>query len=278
MADRIFDVEFAPVNLTITRVAGQELPFDAQWTGSGSDEELLYQDGNGRAVFYQQIDLQQLTKEGRAFKPEFINVQRPWNAPQGQDANFNPSTDCVELLYVFLNPLPNDNIRAGIVIDQMRDLGLDSSNAYDIGVLAFGAIPDASNCLFAQSTRYINNIANANSTWNGFAVATDVYYPLLTQTMSTAEQNTWGGMHTILGPMLHCYRVIIHPTQIMTGLSPAPAPDGNPLVLAAGSTLRKFSPISISIYAEEMNLSSGEYIIEASNAFNSENYDAPSNR
>jgi hypothetical protein len=277
MVDRIFDVEFAPVDLTVNRLAPSAIPSPTgvEWSGPGADEELLYADQEGRAVFYKQIDLSQLTKEGLAFKPLSINVQRPYDDPAGQDANYMPSTSCTELIYVFLNPLANSEIRAGININSFRDLGLDLSDMYGgAGAPKWGeAIPNSSNTLFAQQTRYLNNLSNSTTAYNDMAHTTDVYYPLLSTEMTKVEQNTWGGMHTLLGPMLHCYRVIIHPTQVLTGLGIS-----NPIRAANGFTLRKFSPISVQIYAEEQDLSEGAYIIEASNAFNNENFNSPSNR
>jgi len=283
MVDRIFDVEFSPLELAIVRNPEAILPTTCEWTTLGDNGELLYEDGRGKAIFYHQLDLSELTVDSRTFQPVAVNVQRNYNGPQGHDANFMPSTRPVELLYIFSNQLPNQQIRDGdIDLDSFRDLGLDASAQYGIvaPTLVLTVIPDGSNTVFAQSTKYVNGIANSTNAWNGFAYAgeagppilpADLFYPLLCQDMSVAEVNSWGEMRSILGPQLHCYRVILHETQNMTGLS-----QYNPLVAHQGNTARKFSTICIKVLCREENLSEGEYLVEAANAYNNSNWDAPS--
>jgi len=287
MVDRVFDVEFSPVELDIVRDPEVTLPTSCVWTMRGDNGDLLYDNGRGKAIFYHQLDLSELTADSRTFQPVAINVQRNFNGPQGIDANFMPSTRPTELLYIFSNQLPNQQIRDGdIDIDVFRDLGLDAAAQYGIKdippfTLALKVVPDGSNTIFAQSTRYVNSISNSTNAWNGFAypgdpstvppTLPDTYYPLLCQDMSVTEVNTWGEMRTILGPQLHCYRVIFHETQNMSGLSQA-----NPLVIAQGITARKFSTLCIKILCREDTLSEGEYLVEAANAYNNSNWDAPS--
>lgn len=282
MVERVFDCEFGPVGLVVSRGAGTPgtPPTSVTWTNNTRDGELLYEDTTGKAIFYQQIDLSELSVEGRTFKPIGVNVQRPWNAPEGQDSNFMVSTRPVELIYIFSNALPNEHIRnGGVDINAFRDLGLDASDAYQTGDLA--VIPDGSNTIWAQETKYFNSIANSMNNWNGFLVPNnptpppivtgDYFYPLLCADMSVAETNTWGEMRTILGPVLHCYRVICHETQNLTSLAA-----GNPIFDAAGHTDRKFSPISVKILCKEEKLTEGEYLVEAANAYNNSNWDAES--
>jgi len=277
MPDRIFDVEFGSVQLIADRAAGTfgTPPAVVTWETWTGDGKMLFEDGTGNAIWYEQVDLSELTIDSRTFQPIGVNVQRPWNGPEGNDSNFMPSTRPVELLYVFSNALPNAQIEAGLVdLRTFRDLGLDSSDAYRTSDLA--VIPDGSNTIYAQETKYFNSIANSINTWNGFANTDpypdgDFYQPLLCADMSVAEVNTWGEMRSILGPVLHCYRVILHETQNLNGLGTA-----NSLVVAAGHTNRKFSPISLKILCKEEKLSEGEYLVEASNAYNNSNWDTPS--
>lgn len=270
---RIFDVDFPSVSLAVNRPEGVVIPDAVTWGGVGADQ-LIGADDYGNAIFYHQIDLSQLTNEMRAFTPLSVNVQRAYNAPEGLDANYMPSTPAYEMLYVFQNPLDNfairDNPRANM--EAFRDMGLDVSSD-GVGM----AVPDSSNCIFAQMTRYRNDLSNSTTVYNGMAVPGDTYYPLVSQDMSIAEINTWGGMETILGPRLHCYRVIFHETQNLLHLDADPV-TGNPLVLALGTTLRTFSPISIRLFCQEADLDDGDYLIEAANAFNRWNWDATNRR
>ena len=273
---RIFDVDFPGVNLSVTRVAGELTPIvggSIGWGGPGTDQ-LIGADEYGNAIFYHQIDLSQLTNEMRSFNPLSVNVQRAYNAPEGMDANYMPSSPSYEMIYIFQNPLDNLSIRQNprANMETFRDMGLDTS----VGSPG-GSVPDSSNCVFAQMTRYRNDLANSTTTWNGMAVPGDTYFPLVSQDMSIAEVNTWGGMNTILGPRLHCYRVIFHETQNLFGLDPTPG-TGNPLVLAPGTTLRTFSPISIRLFTQESDLDEGEYLVEAANAFNRWNWNDANRR
>ena len=277
MEGRIFDVDFGPLNLALTRDAGdlQPDPTTVAWSGAGSDQIIGYDD-YGNCIVYETVDLQQLTKNQQAFQPLGINVTRPWTAPQGQDANYMASTPCYEILYVFQNPLPNEYIRnnARLALAAFKDMGLNASQNLGYPWLT---LPNEENTLFAQMSYFHNTLSNSNTVWNGMAVPADTYYPLLSQNMVTQEVNTWGALNPILGPTLHCYRVIFHETQNLTGLSDDPTV-GNPVVLAPGSTLRKFSPISIKLLAQEAKLTDGEYVVEASNAYNRANFDAESER
>ena len=272
---RVFDVDFPKLNLSVSRAAGALAPGagDAVWSGPGLDQ-VIGADDYGNSISYHQIDLSQLTNEQRAFNPLTVNVQRVYNAPEGFDANYMPSTPAYEMLYIFQNPLDNNRIRANprAYMESFRDMGLDVSS---VGIGS--SVPDSSNCVFAQMTRYRNDLANSTTVWNGMAVAGDTYYPLVSQDMSIAEVNTWGGMDAILGPRLHCYRVIFHETQNLLGLDPTPG-TGNPIVLGLGTTLRTFSPISIRLFCQEADLSDGQYLVEAANAYNRWNWNAASSR
>ena len=278
MEGRIFDVDMGPLNLSLTRDAGDLLPDPTTvlWSGAGTDQ-IIGSDDFGNCIVYETVDLQQLTKDQKAFQPLGINVTRPWTAPQGQDANYMASTPCYEILYIFQNPLPNDYIRNNVrsSLAAFKDMGLNASQNVGFPWLV---VPNEDNTLFAQMSYYHNTLSNSNTVWNGMAVPDDTYYPLLSQNMMTQEVNTWGVLNPILGPTLHCYRVILHETQNLTGLSNAAAPDGNPVALAPGTTLRKFSPISIKILAREAKLTDGEYVVEASNAFNRNNFNTVSER
>lgn len=280
MEGRIFDVDFGALNLSVTRPAGdlQPEPTSISWTGNGANQ-IIGADDFGNCITYETVDLQQLTKEQTAFQPLGINITRPWTAPEGFDTNYMASSPSYEMLYVFQNALPNEYIRNNPrnALQAFRDMGLNSSEAG--GGAQWLTLPNEDNTLFGQMSRFHNTLSNSNTVWNGMAVEADTYYPLLSQDMMTQEVNTWGVLNPILGPTLHCYRVIFHETQNLAGLSNDPAPGmGNPVAMAPGTTLRKFSNLSIKILAKDAKLNEGEYIVEASNAFNRNNFNTENER
>lgn len=262
-AERIFDVDFAPVDFSVSRPAGVDLP-----NSHSINADDVIGSFNGGFIQYERINLSQLTEEGRLFQPVSINVQRTWNAPEGFDANFAPSTSAMEWIYIFQSPLPNERIRNDpeLWINALRDFGLDRSDAY--GSLIPESIKDSNQTLYAQRTRYINNMANTQSAWNQTSVPGDAFYPLLAQTMSVAEFDSWGSMNPVAGAALYCYRIVLHYTQNVSGNDPT-----NPLVAAQGTTIRKFSPVTVQIQCIEPKISESEYLINAANIYNGWNND-----
>lgn len=280
MASRIFDVDWSQVTLGVNRDANATLPTSGPtWNVLGDNGDLLSQDNFGKAVFYQEIDLEQLTIEGRTFSPKGVEVQRPWTAPLGQDWNYVPTTRHYEFLYIFTAPLANQTLTTiSPNLDAFFDLGLDVSGGGRGSRSYTGReIPNAEQCVFAQSTICVNNVANSLSVWNGTLVEAapgpppitgDILAPLASGEMTISEVNQWGSLPTILGPKLFCYRFISYPSQILSGLS-----IDNPLVKGAGFTARNMSSLCIKLVCEEVNLSDSEYIITAANAYNMANQD-----
>jgi len=275
MPDRIFDVDWGQVVHSVSRVAGTDTPASDEFT-MADDNGTIIEQGSSMCVIFQEIDLEQLTIEGRVFTPKGIEVQRPWTAPIGQDWNFFPATRCYEYLYVFSNPLPNDALTVGS-IEGFKDMGLDASLGGRGSQVYNGfQVPDNAQCIFAQNTVSVNQMANAASVWNGTLeggsagpppVPADPYAPLMAAEMTVTEVNRWGSLPDIIGPKLYCYRVLFYPSQYQSGLSGG----ANPIVNATGFTARNHSSISIKIVCEEAKLSEGEYLTRAANAYNNAN-------
>lgn len=271
MSERNFDIEWSPINLTLSRLQNADQAHIQSWTQNMDNGELIWEGLNpanyGMAVYYQKIDLSQLTEEGMSFTPKAVNVQRPWTAPEGQDIASQPSINHEEYLYVFSAPLPNQDIDSDADVLAFRNLGLDVS--VPSTTTGWYAYPDYEQCIFAQSTFSQVDPTNALTVMNGLTVLGDATYPAYYAKMRVAEQNTWGSMSTILGPFLHCYRVIIYRCQNLAGLGGT-----NPILGAAGSTSRRMSPVTIRIMTDDADLSEGEYLIAAANAYNKATSDA----
>ena len=282
-AKRIFDVDWGQAALSMNRPAVAPSATSVNWFNYTDNETLLKDEQNGVAVYYQSVDLEQLTMEGRTFTPLAIDIQRPWTAPLGYDYNFNPMIRCYEILYIFTAPLANVEIGSGGTgaLEMFKDLGLDSSIG-GRGTTAYPGIqiPDAAQCIFAQSTLSLNSMANTFSTWNGTLVSAapaadppivgDPFAPVMAGEMQVVEVNRWGSLPNILGPKLHCYRYISYQSQQMTGILGA----DNPILNAQGNTARNFSPISVKIICEEADLTESEYLVSAANAYNNANFDS----
>lgn len=281
MPDRVFDVDFGQVVQSANRPSGEFQP-DSDSFILATDNSTILEQSNGRLVLYQEIDLEVLVKENRVFAPYAVEVQRPWTAPLGFDLNPYVPTRCYEYLYVFSAPLANQQIPATIG-EFFKDLGLDSSIANRGSITAIPGgrqIPDNSQCIYAQSTISVNNMGLAASVWNGLLTAgddtavppisPDPYVPLQCGEMQVSEVNKWGSLPEIIGPKLYCYRFIEYPSQELS--SSVLGPD-NPIVQGDGLMQRNHSSLSIKIMCREVELSDGEYIIRAANAYNNANAD-----
>jgi len=281
MPDRVFDVDFGQVVQSASRPAGEFQP-DADSFILATDNSTILEQSRGRVVLYQEIDLEVLVKENRVFAPYAVEVQRPWTAPLGFDLNPYVPTRCYEYLYVFSAPLANQEI-PGTVGEFFKDLGLDSSIANRGSITAIPGgrqIPDNSQCIYAQSTVSVNNLSVAASVWNGLLtygdptsfppVDPDPYAPLQCGEMQVSEVNKWGSLPEIIGPKLYCYRFIEYPSQELSASVVGP---DNPIVNSDGLMQRNHSSLSIKIMCREVELSDGEYIIRAANAYNNANAD-----
>jgi len=283
MPDRVFDVDFGQVVQNAQRASGEYQPLsDAEGFLLATDDSTVLASQNGRIALYQEIDLEVLVKENRVFAPYAVEVQRPWTAPLGFDLNPNVATRCYEYLYVFSAPLANQQISSSVG-EFFKDLGLDSSigNRGSITAIPGGyQIPDNAQCIYAQSTISVNNLSVAASVWNGLLVADaplatppvqgDPYAPLQCAEMQVSEVNKWGSLPEIIGPKLYCYRFIEYPSQELSASVLGP---DNPILNGEGLMQRNHSSLSIKIMCREVELSDGEYIIRAANAYNNANAD-----
>lgn len=283
MPDRVFDVDFGQVVQSASRVGGEYQPSTANQSFTlATDNSTILEEGNGRVALYQEIDLEVLVKENRVFAPFAVEVQRPWTAPLGFDLNPYVPARCYEYLYIFSAPLANQDIPNNVG-EFFKDLGLDSSigNRGSITAGVGRQVPDNSQCIYAQSTVSINNLGTAASVWNGLLVSPDPfatppvlgdpYAPLQCGEMTVTEVNKWGSLPEIIGPKLYCYRFIEYTSQ---ELSSSVLSAENPIVLGEGLMSRNHSSLSIKIMCKEVNLSEGEYIIRAANAYNNANADS----
>jgi len=275
MAERVFDVELGQMVYSANRAAGDDTPNSETMT-MPDDNGIILVEGDGLFVQYLEVDLEQLTQEGRVFRPTAVEIQRPWQAPLGQDWNSNPANRCFETVLVLTAPLANRRLvgfpeqAAGLL-----DMGLDASlGGVGQRVYTGGEIPNNHTCVFAQTIISQINMSNALSTWNGTLtlgdltatppIQPDPYAPFMAGDLMVSEVNRWGSLPDILGPRLYVYRVVKYPSQYLQGISGG----DNPIVNAIGYTARNFSSLSIKILTEEVKLKETEYLDAALTAYN----------
>lgn len=272
MSNRIFDVEFGELNQSVSRLAATLTPATVTYLGPGSDD-ILYEDEQGGVVLYKMLDLSQLTQEGRIFQPTSVNIQRPYDAPAGSKFNPNIAVQTEEYIFIVYSPVlnpddPDLSTAAKIAnVSSFRQAGFDTSSIAIATNSGDNEICNAQQVLFAQSSFYAVDLAHSLTPANlGLApilppANTNV---LLSNSMALVERNQYGSMGPVMGPRLHCFRVIIARDQNLTGLSPL-----SPTVTAIGLNAMKYSPLNIRIMTSEVSMSDGNYIIAASNELTS---------
>ncbi|GAG74910.1 unnamed protein product, partial [marine sediment metagenome] len=78
------------------------------------------------------------------------------------------------------------------------------------------------------------------------------------------DVTTWGSLSSIVGPGLHCYRVVINRTQTFPGIGGLFEKE-----LVDGSSELVFPPVSVRFLCKDPKFTEGEYLTRIANAMNS---------
>jgi hypothetical protein len=295
---RLIDIDFGPVTQTLSRNAAEEGTGISTLSLNGTGQILMEIPSiivnpppaaptlnirlAGSFVQYQRIDLSYMTENNEVYQPVDISVQRTSPVPLGFTTNANTFDQIEEYIYVFTRPLNNASIESSAtlgqsnganILEQLRSLGLDSTQATSqLGGLAAG-IPTHVQTVFAEKRIYDINLNNAATITNGAIVnpvdPLDIVYNTITGMPLLSSVTTWGTMSGITGPNLHCYRVVINRTQQMYGLVDGTGASAITNVQYAGQTLYRWPAVNVTLLAKDASLNEGEYLTTVANAMNS---------
>lgn len=272
---RIIDIDFGPVDASITRDADGFAPSLVTYNRNGVDQIIssipggAFGGGGGSFIQYQRIDLAFMLNQNEIMQPVDVSVQRTTPVPLGFSNDGNNYDQIEEYIFVFTRPLNNNNISALTFGEytNFRQMGLDRAEALSTGNVAGEANDDQlwpthEQTVYAEKRMYGVNLNNAATQANGSLLGTSIYNQLVG--MSTLESvTTWGSLNTITGPNLHCYRVVIDRGQTFP-----PVGETFSNVGFAGSTLRQWPPVNVSFLCKDPNYSEGEYLTRLANAMN----------
>tara|TARA_Y100000114_G_C11754544_1_gene326176 strand:+ start:1335 stop:2207 length:873 start_codon:yes stop_codon:yes gene_type:complete len=280
---RLIDVDFGPVSVSCGRTAGN---FDATSVSFGQNGigQIIAQDEVGDAipgsfVQYERIDLQYMTMNNEVMQPVEVSVQRTSPVPLGSNINGNAFDQIEEYIYIFSRPLNNDDIADRKDFDQLRQLGLDRSQALtaasqDLGGKDAG-YPTHVQTIYAEKRMYSYSTQTGATVSNGqlegppVNLAFNEIYGMPVLDSVT----TWGTLSPITGPNLHCYRLVINRTQNFPNLGPNVFTSVN----ADGSSSINLPPVNVAFLCKDPGYTEGEYITTIANAMNSLPEGGPSN-
>jgi len=270
-AMRIFDVDFAEIVQTLSRVSTPEAPgvqVSGVTYGDVSQQQLVFEDDVGGALFHEAVDLSQLTIEGRTFQPLQIIVNRPYTVPRGTKLNPNISVQNEEYFFIWYTNVakPVSSVKQTF-IQALRRAGMNTSPTVglDLETHYEEQQPDLGQLLWASQSSFLPSLDTALSVANGMIVNEEPiaipHLPItITNSMRRVDSSEWGSMAPVQGPMLHFFRLVTNYSQNMGGV-----PLTSPIVLNSGFDTQHWSPVNIKIVCEEVNLSSEEYLTTAFN-------------
>lgn len=271
---RIIDIDWGPMNVTMNR-SDNEPSGNAGFvtvTQNGADQ-VVYTPAAlaanvGSTISYQMIDLSFMVKNNDTMVPIDVAVQRTSEVPLGSVLNGNDADEVEEFLFVLSRPLEAGTLVNGF--ERFRELGLDRSQQSNQGLW-----PSKQQTIFAQKSIYATNLQSMATQTNG--QITPVLDPAIQGPYNTfagmpalRSRTSWGSLAAIVGPQLHCYRVIIDRSQTMTS-------DANLFTnyAYAGITNRHWPACNISFTCKNPNFTEGEYLTRVANAMNNHAIGAP---
>lgn len=272
---RLIDVDFGPITVAGTRPAGDTQPSTVTATGNGTGQLIRLADTfgiRGSFIQYSQVDLSMMTMNNEVMQPIEVSVQRTSPVPLGYSNNGNNYDQIEEYIYIFSRPLNNDIIsQPGVELENLRSLGLDRTQTIvSVGGEDAG-IPTHEQTIYAEKRMYSYSNQLMATVNNGELIPTDLSAipPFINPFNTLAGMplldsvTTWGTMSAITGPQLHCYRVVINPTQTLIG--------GGLLTNQAldGQSQLNFPPVNVTFLCKDPNYSEGEYLTRLANAMNS---------
>jgi hypothetical protein len=272
---RVFDVDFIEIAQTLVRTSAAGAPalnVTSASYGGICQQQMVFEDEIGGALFYEAIDLSQLTLEGKTFQPLQVVINRPYTVPRGSTVNVNPCVQNEEYLFVWYTNVaaPSDAIVNGssavkqLFIQALRRAGMNTTPAVGLSTAYDEQQPDLGQLLWASQSAFLPSLDTALSVPNGF-IENDDPPPgipdktiLLTNSMRRVDSSEWGSMSPVQGPMLHFFRLVTCYSNDMAGI-----PLGSPLIQNSGYTAQYWSPINLQVVCEEVDLSSEEYLTNA---------------
>lgn len=272
---RLIDVDFGQITVAAGRSAGSNVP-DVVTTGGPGEGQLLNlipggAFNGGSYIQYVRLDLDYMARNNEVMMPVEVSAQRTSPVPLGSNTNGNNFDQIEEFIFIFTRPLNNTNIAAltnTLEYETLRSCGLNGTEGTTV-LSGNAGWPNQEQTIYAEKRMYSYS-TNLGATKNNGALYDENHLPpqiLYNELMGMPvldNVSTWGSMSAIVGPNLHCYRVVINRNQSFPGL-----PDTFVNVDLDGAASCNWPAVSVRFLCKDPNFSEGEYLTRIANAMNS---------
>ncbi len=267
---RLIDIDFGQVTVAVGRSATETSPTSVFADGPGESQILnLIPAGTantGSFIQYNRVDLDFMTRNNEVMMPVEVSAQRTSPVPLGYSNNGNNFDQIEEYLFVFSRPLNNTNLGALTntgPYEFLRACGLDGTRGSTL-VSGNAGWPNQEQTIYAEKRMYSYSSSLGATENNGELIVGNPDYNTLMGMPVLDNVSTWGSMSSIVGPNLHCYRVVINRNQTFPGLL-----NTFTNVALVGGTSCNWPAVSIRFLCKDPNFSEGEYLTRLANAMNS---------
>lgn len=268
---RLIDVDFGQITIAAGRNGGNDIPDTVTSGGPGVGQLLNLIPANafngGSFIQYVRLDLDYMARNNEVMMPVEVSAQRTSPVPLGYNNNGNNFDQIEEFIYIFSRPLNNTNIAALTNTGQyefLRACGLDGTT----GSTALGGNagwPNQEQTIYAEKRMYSYSTNLGATKNNGELDPLNPDYNSLMGMPVLDNVSTWGSMSAIVGPNLHCYRVVINRNQSFPGLGLGTFVNQ----ALNGDTSCNWPAVSVRFLCKDPNFSEGEYLTRIANAMNS---------
>lgn len=273
---RLIDIDFSQLSMSVGRTGGSSEPTFVAPTGPGVGQ-LLHNIGTGLLnggsfIQYVRLDLDYMARNNEVMMPVEVSAQRTSPVPLGYSNNGNNFDQIEEYIYIFSRPLNNTNLAdasTGILYEDLRQMGLDGnagSAANAANISGNAGWPNQAQTIYAEKRMYSYNSNTGATKTNGELDLLNPDYNSVMGMPQLDNVSTWGSMSTIVGPNLHCYRVVINRNQSFPAIGL-----GGTIVNVAltGDSICYWPAVSVRFLCKDPNFTEGEYLTRVANAMNS---------
>jgi hypothetical protein len=220
---------------------------------------------------YVRLDLDYMARNNEVMLPVEVSAQRTSPVPLGYSNNGNNFDQVEEFIFILSRPLNNTNIAALTNTQQyefFRSCGLDGT-AGSTALSGNAGWPNQEQTIYAEKRMYsystnLGATQNNGGLWTATSVPPNLQYNTLMGMPALDSVTTWGSMSSIVGPNLHCYRVVINRNQSFPGI-----PNVFKNVNYDGDASCNWPAVSIRFLCKDPNFSESEYLTRIANAMNS---------
>ncbi len=268
---RLIDVDFGQITVAAGRNGGDNFPDTVTSGGPGVGQLLNLIPANafngGSFIQYVRLDLDYMARNNEVMMPVEVSSQRTSPVPLGYNNNGNNFDQIEEFIYIFSRPLNNTNIAAltdTAKYEFLRACGLDGTTG-STALSGNAGWPNQEQTIYAEKRMYSYSTNLGATKNNGELELLNPDYNSLMGMPVLDTVTTWGSMGAIVGPNLHCYRVVINRNQSFPGL-------GLPIFvnqILNGSTSCNWPAVSVRFLCKDPNFSEGEYLTRIANSMNS---------